>query len=66
MKSEDNVPDTHSGMQIWKELSEEEEKEFRQWARNNFIPGLDTINSTWHPIVKEECKRMCKETLDNI
>jgi hypothetical protein len=41
-------------MDIRRELSPEEEGEFRQWARDNWTIG-DDINPTWHPIVRDEC-----------
>jgi hypothetical protein len=39
----------------FRELNEEEEKEFRQWARENYTPHSE-INSVWHPIVRDECQ----------
>lgn len=44
-------------MTMYRELSKEEQKEFRQWARENYTIG-DTINPIWHPIVKDECQKM--------
>jgi hypothetical protein len=45
---------------IWRVLSPEEEIEFRQWARNNYTKGF-TINSIWHPVVRDECNKMNNE-----
>ena len=42
---------------LFRDLSEAEEKEFRQWARDNFKSG-DTINVVWHPVVQDECRKM--------
>ncbi|MBM84698.1 MAG: hypothetical protein CMM47_01575 [Rhodospirillaceae bacterium] len=42
---------------LFRELSKEEEKPFRQWARENYKP-MSPISSVWHPIVQEECERM--------
>ena len=42
---------------LFRELSKEEEKPFRQWARENYKCN-DPILSVWHPIVQEECERM--------
>ena len=39
---------------FFKTLSKEEEKEYRQWAKDNYIIG-DSIHSTWHPVVVDEC-----------
>ena len=44
-------------MSLYKDLSEEEIKEFREWARINYFPG-DIINKSWHPIVREECRKI--------
>jgi len=51
-------------MQLHKELTEEEEYEFRLWARDNFRDYNSphpNINPTWHPVVKHECERMRAE-----
>lgn len=43
--------------ELFRDLSEAEEEEFRQWARDNFKAG-DTINVVWHPVVQDECRKM--------
>ena len=48
-------------MSLYRILDEEEEKEFRQWARDNFDPGHETINMAWHPVVQDECHKMNDE-----
>ncbi len=45
---------------IFKDLTPEEVKEYKQWARDNYIPGTQ-INELWHPVVREECLSMNKE-----
>jgi hypothetical protein len=47
-------------MNLFKELTAEEESEFRQWARNNYVCFSD-IPSIWHPVVQDECKEMNNE-----
>lgn len=42
---------------FFRNLSEEEEKEFRQWARDNYVIG-DPFEKTWHPVVVDECMAM--------
>ncbi|NIN00479.1 MAG: hypothetical protein GTO24_21075 [candidate division Zixibacteria bacterium] len=42
---------------VFRELSPEEELEFRQWAHDNWSVG-DEINSTWHPVVQDECRKI--------
>jgi hypothetical protein len=46
-------------------LDEEEEFEFRLWARENYrgfnSPNGEPTNSTWHPVVLDECERMRNE-----
>jgi len=44
-------------MDLFRELTKEEEKSFRKWANDNYIP-FDDIKGIWHPIVQEECKNM--------
>jgi len=47
-------------MKLFRDLSKEEEKEFRQWARDNYVPFSD-INKAYHPIVQDECEQINKE-----
>lgn len=56
--SEEGKTDTSPSMH--RDLNELEQREFRQWARTNYTPG-DTINSTWHPVVREECAEINAE-----
>ena len=44
-------------MELFRDLSESEANEFRQWARNNYKLG-DSIKSIWHPVVQDECNKM--------
>ncbi|GAI99886.1 unnamed protein product [marine sediment metagenome] len=43
-----------------RKLNSEEEKEFRQWARDNYTP-YDIISGMWHPVVQEECSKINHE-----
>ena len=52
-------------MNLFRELNEEEVKEFKQWARDNYKPFTE-ISSAWHPIVREECELMNEELTDEI
>ena len=45
---------------FFRQLSSEEEKDFRQWARDNYKPFSD-ISGAWHPCVQDECKKMNEE-----
>jgi len=47
--------------ELFRNLSEAEEEEFRQWARDNFKSG-DSINVVWHPVVQDECRKMVDVT----
>jgi len=49
-------------MSIFRDLSFEEETEFRLWARENFKP-FSLISSCWHPVVRDECLKMNNEAL---
>lgn len=42
-------------------LTKEEEANFRRWARDNYTPFTE-ISELWHPVVQEECRRICEET----
>ena len=44
-------------MILFKELTAEEAKEFRGWARENYKP-FDAIPIIWHPVVREECTKI--------
>jgi hypothetical protein len=45
---------------IFRDLSKEEEKEFRNWARENYTPG-EEIKRFWHPVVRDECIKINEE-----
>lgn len=47
-------------MKLFRELTEEEVKEFRAWARENYKP-YSKIHGTWHLVVQEECTRINRE-----
>ena len=40
---------------LFRELSDDEELEFRQAARDQYKPG-EPIESSWHPIYRDECR----------
>ena len=42
---------------IFRDLSQQEEQEFRQWARNNY-KTLEPIEGIWHPVIQDECRKM--------
>jgi hypothetical protein len=44
-------------MRLFKNLTPDEEAEFRQWARANYKPFAQ-INGVWHPVVQDECTKM--------
>lgn len=48
---------------FYKTLNEEEEKEYRQWAKDNYSFG-DSIESSWHPVVQDECMSMMVNLLN--
>ena len=47
-------------MDMFKELSPAEEKDFRQWARDNHTPDME-VNPMWHPVVRDEIELIRKE-----
>ena len=53
-------------MELFRQLSEEEEIKFRKWARDNHTPGDEIKEGVWHPVVVEECRKMDLEVLEQI
>jgi len=47
-------------MSLFRELSEQDEKDFRQWARDTYEP-FSQISGVWHPVVQDECSKINKE-----
>jgi len=47
-------------MAFFVSLSPEQEKSFRQWARDNYKKH-SPINGTWHPVTQDECVKMNAE-----
>lgn len=45
---------------FFRKINPDEESEWRQWARDNYIPG-EEINTLWHPLVQDECRKMNEE-----
>jgi len=45
---------------LFRELDPEEDKDFRQWSRNNYTPG-EEIPDFWHPACQDEARRMNTE-----
>jgi len=45
---------------MFRELNEEEEKEFKKWARENYVLG-EKVNEAYHPVVQQECDLMNRE-----
>jgi GH15 family glucan-1,4-alpha-glucosidase len=46
----------------YRNLTHEEEKDFRRWARENWEIGSKVI-PIWHPIVRQECAKMLDEDI---
>lgn len=49
--------------EFFKQLSEEQKPEYRQWARDNYNAGSE-IKAYWHPVVREECRKINAEFVD--
>jgi len=47
-------------MQMFRNLSKEEEAAFRLWARRHYR-AFHTINGTWHPVMQDECRKINEE-----
>ena len=48
---------------FFKRLSPAEEREYRQWARDNYQIG-QRIPLIWHPVLRDECNKMNQEEVD--
>jgi hypothetical protein len=42
---------------MFKELSEQEQSEFKLWARKHYKP-FSEISGVWHPVIQTECTKM--------
>ncbi len=47
-------------MNLFRDLTPEEEVEFRAWARENYT-CFEPISGVWHPCVQDECAKMNAE-----
>jgi hypothetical protein len=45
---------------FFRQLNEQEEKEFIKWANDNFKPDME-VNPTWHPIIRKEIAKLQSE-----
>lgn len=41
-------------------LDTEETEQFKQWARENFVPGME-VSEVWHPVIRAELARLQAE-----
>lgn len=42
---------------LFRDLDDEEEERFRQWARDNY-EKYSEISGIWHPVCQDECKKI--------
>ena len=47
-------------MDLFLKLDDDQEREFRQWARDNYVP-LEPISGVWHPVIQDECSKINSE-----
>lgn len=45
---------------LFRELNNEEEIEFREWAREYYCP-LEERSVLWHPVVRDEMRKIDEE-----
>ena len=50
-------------MKLFKNLTQKQKTEFRDWARKNYKP-LTEIKGIWHPAVQAECAKINRETYE--
>ena len=51
-------------MEMYRELSPDEEQEFRQSARETFDPSTEVISNLHHPVYRDECNKMITEYMN--
>ena len=51
---------TMNKIMMFRELTEQEQKEFKEWARKNYAPH-SKIDELWHPVIKHECLKINAE-----
>ena len=54
-----------SSSNLFRSLTTEEVNEFREHARENYIPN-SPINDVWHPVYRFECLKMNAEAKDKL
>ena len=47
-------------MNLFQQLSPEEEVRFKQWAHDNYTPFTE-ISPIWHPVIQKECVKINQE-----
>lgn len=45
---------------MFRDLNDQEEADFRKWARDNY-EAFTEISTLWHPIVVDECEKINNE-----
>jgi hypothetical protein len=53
-------------MELFRVLTKEEERQFRQAARDNYNYHTMNISCAWHPIYIDECNKMVQEEYERI
>jgi len=48
-------------MKLFKDLTDKEMTEFKDWARKNYKPFTE-IKGVWHPIIQKECAAINSES----
>ena len=44
-------------MNLFRNLTGDEIREFKDWARQNYVP-FSEIKGIWHPVIQQECARI--------
>lgn len=60
IEKSDDIDVEEKIVKMFRDLSPEEEEEFRQWARDNFSPEKE-ISECWHPVVVDEWKKLLQK-----
>ena len=48
-------------MKLFKDLTDKEVAEFKDWARKQYKPFTE-IKGIWHPVIQEECAKINAST----
>jgi hypothetical protein len=49
---------------FFQDASDDDEKDYRQWTRENYHPE-NPLSPVWHPVIIDECIKIIKEFISD-